>query len=210
MSNLKDSTLPIPEIISGKHSEIKRPRSTYQVMEVNPQARAETAIELNLDVDNLSREYTDLPVTGATQAFTDGEIMEALEEYGDNLDYTLKSAAKKLGVPFVKFMYRVMGTQVLVTYLGIIRRIRAQSMAEERDRIFRECKEQAENGMLDKMIWAVEQKRLASLEKEMAKLDQYLYGTLPKNSVTVTSVNGGRKGTEFKNTGLVISTTFQD
>ena len=210
MSNLKDSTLPVTEILSGKHSEINRPRSTYQVMEVNPQARSETAIELNLDVDDLGNEYRDLPVTGATQAFTDGQIMQALEPYGDDLNYTLKSAAKKLGVPFVKFMYRVMGTQCIVTYLGIIRRIRAQTMAEERDRIYKDCLDKANEGVLDKMVWAVEQKRLASLEREMSKLDQYLYGSVPKGSVTVTSGIGGRKSPGFKDTGLVISTTFQD
>lgn len=166
----------------------------------------EMPVPLDLDVDSLPNTFTDCPACGATAQYNDGEIMLALEPIGRDLKYTLKDSAKALGLDFVKLMYRIYGSQTLVTYLNIIRKIRAQLLVEERDRILKLSEEMAlsEEG-LDKIAWSVFAQKIKSLEKEASTLDRETYGFIKQTAQKET------KRTETKQKdGFVISTTLGD
>lgn len=206
-TNLRDTTAQVAELVANPEKGLKGARKKkYQIMDIAPMDKAALPVEMQLDVDDLTVEYTDRPVFGATTDFSDGQIMQAIEPYGDDLNYTLKSAAKALNVPFMKFMYRVLGTQVLVNYLKIVRKIRAQTLLEERDRLYRKMEEDAvtKEG-LKKMLYLVYSGKIKSIENEIQKLDRETYGN-QKLSVGVKTTHSK---TETSNE-FVISTSLQE
>ena len=207
-ANLRDSTISVPEIIHGEHSPFSaRKQKKFQIMDIAPMDKANVPIDMELDVPDLSLEYTDMPVSGFTAKYNDGGIIKAMEAYGNDCDVTLKTVAKNLELPFVKFMYRVMSSPTLTSYLAIIRRIRAQTLSEKRDAIYKHLEEITHDAdaPVPKMYVMVELSKIKSIENEMSKLDRELYGNHKLSVGVKTTHTQSAVSNEF-----VISTSLQE